>query len=104
MASRVFTKFTPLADRVLLKKLKLPDKIGGVFLPESVAKPSFREAEVVAVGKGRRGPDGSYLTPAVKVGDLVAVSEYGGTNLKFDNEEYSLFSESDILGIIEKKS
>jgi len=40
----------------------------------------------------------------VKVGDLVAVSEYGGTNLKLENEEYSLFSESDILGILEKKN
>ena len=66
----------------------LPDKAGGKVL----------NATVVAVGPGSRTSSGSIVEPAVKVGDVVLLPEYGGNKIEIDNKEYFLFRESDIMG------
>ena len=91
----------PLADRVLLKVLEAESKTkGGIVLPDS-AKEKPQEGEIIAVGKGKIGEDGSVRPPAVKVGDKVLFAKYSGTEVTTKaGEEYLIVKEEDILAII----
>ena len=57
-------------------------------------------SQVVAVGPGGL-VDGKEVKITVKVGDMVIVGKYSGTDVKLDGEEYSIVSQSDILAIVE---
>lgn len=91
----------PLADRVLVKRLEeKEEKKGGIIIPDT-AKEKPQEAEVIAIGPGKRDEDGKRLPMDVKVGDKVLISKYGGTDVKIDGEEHVILREDDILGIVE---
>jgi chaperonin GroES len=90
----------PLGDRVLVKPLEEKEiSKGGIIIPDS-AKEKPQEAEVVALGTGKRDDDGELVEFTVKVGDKVLVSKYGGTEVKVEGESYTIMREDDILGII----
>ena len=96
------TKIQPLGQRVLVKRIESEEKsAGGIFLPDT-AKEKPQEARIVAIGTGGRDDDGKLIEFSVKVGDVVLISKYGGTEVKIDGEEHLILSESDILGIISK--
>lgn len=98
MASKV--RIQPLGDRVLLKRVEDSEQTkGGIIIPDA-AKEKPQEAEVVAVGSGRKDSDGKPVEFSVKVGDIVLTSKYGGTEVTVDGEQYLLAREDDILGII----
>ncbi|XP_050436501.1 10 kDa heat shock protein, mitochondrial-like [Adelges cooleyi] len=101
MAS-VATKFRPLFDRVLVKKLEaLKQSKGGIMLPENASK-KILEGTVVAVGPGGRNPEGSFVPVDLKVGDRVLLPEYGGTKIQLDEDDtYTIYKESDLLAKIE---
>jgi chaperonin GroES len=100
MSSAVAKKFIPLLDRVLVQKIKQEAKTAsGIFLPEQ-AKQVINQATVVAVGEGRILKDGQKIACSVKPGDSVIVPEFGGMTLKFDDEEYQVFRNEDIVGIM----
>jgi chaperonin GroES len=91
--------FKPLADRVVVKVLVGEEKTkGGILLPDS-AKEKPQEGEIIAVGAGKMMETGQRMTPEVKVGDIVVFAKYGGTEVKFEGEEYLIMRESDILAI-----
>ncbi len=91
----------PLGDRVIVKPLEAEDMTeGGIILPET-AKERPREGEVIAVGPGRRGPDGEFIPVPVKVGDIVIYTEYGGSEVKIDGEKYLILDESSMLAVRE---
>jgi len=91
---------TPLGDRVLVKSVDDDEQVkGGIIIPDS-AKEKPQEAEVIALGTGKKDDDGNVVDFQVKVGDVVLVSKYGGTEVKLDDETYQLLREDDILGII----
>ena len=88
----------PLGDRVLVKPIEVEEQIkGGIIIPDS-AKEKPTTAEVLAIGNGKK--DGETYEFSVKVGDQVIISKYGGTQVKLDDEEYTILREDDILGII----
>jgi chaperonin GroES len=90
----------PLSDRVLVKPLDEKEvSKGGIIIPDS-AKEKPQEAEVVALGTGKRDEDGKILAFTVKVGDKVLISKYGGTEVKVEGDSYLIMREDDILGII----
>jgi len=90
----------PLGDRVLVKPLEEKEiSKGGIIIPDS-AKEKPQEAEVVALGTGKRDDDGKHVEFTVKVGDKILVSKYGGTEVKVEGESYTIMREDDILGII----
>jgi len=94
-------KIKPLADRVLVEpKKEMETKKGGIIIPDS-AKEKPMEGTVVAVGTGKRDDDGKLIPFTVKVGDLVLMPKYGGTEVKIDDKEYQILREEDILGVIE---
>jgi chaperonin GroES len=92
-------KLTPLGDRVVLKQLVAEETTkSGIVLPgQNKEKP--QQAEVVAVGPGGV-VDGKEIKMEVKVGDSVIYSKYAGTEVKFDNEEYIIVKQDEILAII----
>jgi chaperonin GroES len=89
--------FEPLADRVIVKPSPKEEvSKGGIVLPDT-AKEKPQEGEIVAVGPGRVTEDGKRIAMEVKVGDTVLYAKYAGTELKYDDEEYLVMRESDIL-------
>lgn len=91
----------PLGDRVVLKLLKAEEKTkSGILLP-SQAKEKPQEAQVIAVGPGGI-VDGKEIKMEVKEGDLVIYSKYSGTEVKYDDQEYVVVRQNDILAIVEK--
>ena len=77
-------KIKPIGDRVLVKHLEEKEQVrGGIIIPDS-AKEKPQEAEVIALGTGKKDENGKLSTFEVKVGDKVLISKYGGTEVKID--------------------
>jgi len=91
-------RFIPLFDRILVERFapELKTK-GGVLLPEK-SQGKVLEATVLAVGPGARNDKGDFIPPSVKIGEKVLLPEYGGTKINFDDKEYYIFRDADILG------
>ena len=89
-------KLVPLGDRVVLKQFEAEEttKSGIILAAKSQEKP--QEAEVVAVGPGTKDEP-----MELKVGEKVVFSKYGGTEIKYQGEEYTIMHQSDILAVIE---
>jgi chaperonin GroES len=95
------TKFRPLGDRVLVKRIKEEERTkGGIVIPDT-AKEKPQEGKVVAVGKGKRGDDGKLLPLEVRSGDKILFGKYSGSEVKLDGEEHVIMREEDILGILD---
>ncbi|TPE47365.1 co-chaperone GroES [Amaricoccus solimangrovi] len=93
-------QFTPLHDRVLVKRIEGEEKTkGGLIIPDT-AKEKPSEGEVVAVGEGARKDSGELIPMAVKAGDRILFGKWSGTEVKVDGEDLLIMKESDILGII----
>ncbi len=96
--------FTPLHDRVLVRRIESDEKTsGGLIIPDS-AKEKPAEGEVVAVGEGARKDSGELIPMAVKAGDHILFGKWSGTEVKIDGEELLIMKEGDILGIIDGKT
>ena len=93
-------KFTPLHDRVLVRRIEEDEKTsGGLIIPET-AKEKPQEGEVVAVGAGAKNDAGARIAMDVKAGDKILFGKWSGTEIKIDGEELMIMKESDILGIM----
>ncbi len=88
----------PLGDRILVKRSDNDEQTtsGGIIIPDT-AKEKPQEGEVVAVGNGRLLDSGDRQPVDVAVGDLVLFAKYGGTEVTYDNNEYLILREDDIL-------
>ncbi|GHE97912.1 10 kDa chaperonin [Aliiroseovarius zhejiangensis] len=92
--------FTPLHDRVLVRRVESDEKTaGGLIIPES-AKEKPAEGLVVAVGAGAKDDDGDRIAMDVKEGDKILFGKWSGTEVTIDGEELLIMKESDIMGII----
>ena len=92
--------FRPLHDRVLVRRLEAEEKTaGGIIIPDT-AKEKPQEGEVVSVGSGTRGEDGTVTPLDVKAGDKILFGKWSGTEVKLDGEDLLIMKESDILGIV----
>lgn len=90
------TGIKPLADRIVIKKLEAEERTQGGLILTSTAKEKPQVAEVVAVGPGTKD-----VTMELKVGDKVVFSKYGGTEIKYQGEEYTIMRQDDILAVVE---
>ena len=94
------TKFRPLHDRVVVKRIDAEEKTkGGIIIPDT-AKEKPSQGEVIAVGPGGRDEAGKLVHPDVKAGDRVLFGKWSGTEVKLDGEELLIMKESDIMGVI----
>ena len=91
----------PLGDKVVVKPAKAEEKTeSGIILPGS-AQEKPHQGTVVAVGPGARDDKGNHIPLDVKDGDRVIYGKFGGVDLKYDNEEYVVLSEKDILVVLD---
>ena len=90
----------PLADRVVIKMLEAEETTKSGIILTSAAQEKPQVAEIVAVGPGGV-VDGKEVKMEVKVGDKVLISKYAGTQVKVDEEEYTILRQSDILATVE---
>ncbi len=92
--------FTPLHDRILVRRVEEGETIrGGIIIPDS-AKEKPQEGEVVAVGKGKSNDEGKVFPLDVKAGDRVLFGKYSGTEIKLDGAEFLIMREEEVLGIV----
>ena len=98
---KIFMKFRPLHDRVLLRRVEQEAKTaGGILIPDT-AQEKPMEGEVIAVGPGARGEDGKVHPLDVKAGDRVLFGKWSGTEVRLNGEELMIMKESDIMGLVE---
>ena len=92
--------FTPLHDRVLVRRIESDEKTaGGLIIPDS-AKEKPSEGEIIAAGDGARKDSGELIPMAVKAGDKILFGKWSGTEVKIDGEDLLIMKESDVLGIL----
>ena len=93
----------PLEDRIVVRPMAAEQVTSsGLVIPDT-AQEKPQEAEVIAVGPGRVDDKGTRIPVDVSVGDMVIFSKYGGTELKYNGEEYLVLSARDVLAIVTKK-
>ena len=96
------TTIKPLEDRVLVQPLEAEQTTAsGLVIPDT-AKEKPQEGKVVATGPGRVDDSGKRIPMDVAEGDVVIFSKYGGTEIKYQGEEYLILAQRDILAIVEK--
>jgi len=94
------TKFRPLHDRVVVRRLDAEEKTkGGIIIPDS-AQEKPQQGEIIAAGPGGRDEAGKLIPLDVKEGDKVLFGKWSGTEVKLDGEELLIMKESDIMGVI----
>lgn len=101
-AAVAIKNFRPFFDRVVVERLAAETKTkGGIMIPEK-AQGKVLEGTVVAVGPGYRNDEGKTFPIQLKEGDHVLLPEYGGSKVVFEDKEYHIFRESDIIGKFDK--
>ena len=94
------TKFRPLHDRVVVRRIEAQEKSkGGIIIPDT-AQEKPQEGEIIAVGPGGRDEAGKLIPIDLKNGDRVLFGKWSGTEVKIDGEDLLIMKESDIMGVI----
>ena len=92
----------PLDDRIVIRQVEAEQTTAsGLVIPDT-AKEKPQEGEVIAVGPGRVDDSGNRIPVDVKVGDVVIYSRYGGTEVKYDGQEFQILSSRDVLAVVER--
>lgn len=87
----------PLGDRVIVEPLPKEETTkSGIILPDTVNKESRQEGKLVAIGRGEKIDKLNLST-----GQKVVFSEYGGSEIKVDNQEYKILNHDDLLAVVE---
>jgi len=91
----------PLYDRIVVKRIDEQETTrNGIVIPDS-AKEKPQEAEVMAIGKGKRLEKGKMVVLDVKVGDHILFAKYSGNEIKLDGKDYIIMREDDVLGVLD---
>jgi len=94
------TKFRPLHDRVVVKRIEAEEKTtGGIIIPDT-AREKPQQGQIIAAGPGGRDEAGKLIPIDVKVGDKVLFGKWSGTEVKLDGEDLLIMKESDIMGVL----
>jgi chaperonin GroES len=94
-------KIRPLYDRIVVKRIEEKETLrSGIIIPDS-AKEKPMEGEVIATGHGKMLEDGKIVPLDVKVGDRILFGKYSGSEIKLDGDDYMIFREDDVLGILD---
>ena len=94
------TKFRPLHDRVVVKRIEAEEKTaGGIIIPDT-ARENPQQGQIMAAGPGGRDDVGKLIPIDLKVGDKVLFGKWSGTEVKLDGEDLLIMKESDIMGVL----
>ena len=93
-------RIRPVGDRILVQHVEEKEQVrGGVIIPDN-AKEKSQEAKVIAVGRGTKLKNGTVAPFEVKVGDAVLIGKFSGSEVRIDDQKFTLVREDDIFGII----
>ena len=93
-------KFSPLHDRILVRRVEEASTTrGGIIIPDS-AKDKPQEGIVVSTGKGRTNDEGKTFPLAVHEDDRILFGKYSGTEIKIDGEDFIIMKEDEVLGVL----
>ena len=96
------SKFRPLHDRVVVRRVESEEKTkGGIIIPDT-AKEKPQEGEIIAVGSGARDEAGKLVPLDVKAGDRMLFGKWSGTEVTIDGQDLLIMKESDLMGVIEQ--
>lgn len=96
------SKLRPLGDRVIVKPAAKEEMTkAGILLPDTVDKERPEHGEVIAVGPGKTLETGQVAPMSIKIGDKVVFKKYGPDEVKVDDVDYLVISESDVMAVIE---
>jgi len=95
-------KIKPLSNNIIIEQLRNETKNKGVLLLQSTEKDGPQQGKVIAVGPGKKNPQGKAVPMDIKKGDIVLFSKYGPHEVKIGEKDYIVLKEEDILGIIEE--
>jgi chaperonin GroES len=90
----------PLQDRVVIKMLEAEETTKSGIILTGAAQEKPQVAQIIAVGPGGL-VDGKEVKMELKIGDKVLISQYAGTKVKLEGEEYTILSQNDVLAIVE---
>ena len=94
------TKFRPLHDRVVVKRIEAEEKTaGGIIIPDT-AREKPQQGQIIAAGPGGRDEAGKLIPIDLKVGDKVLFGKWSGTEVKLNGEDLLIMKESDIMGVL----
>jgi chaperonin GroES len=94
------SRFRPLHDRVVVKRINPEAKTkGGIIIPDT-AREKPQQGEVVAVGPGGRDEAGKLIPIDIKVGDKILFGKWSGTEVVLDGDELLIMKESDVMGVL----
>ena len=95
-------KLRPLGNRILVRRLEQEQKLkGGIILPDT-AKKKQEQAEVVAIGPGKKDKSGQLIALPVNVGDIILMEKYTGQEVTINDEEFVILRADDLIAIVEK--
>jgi chaperonin GroES len=95
-------QFTPIHDRVLIRRIEGEEKTkGGLIVPDT-AKEKPSEGEVISVGEGARTEAGELIPMSVKVGDRILFGKWSGSEVHLDGEDLLIMKETDVLGVLRR--
>ncbi|MGO3019104.1 MAG: co-chaperone GroES [Anaerococcus sp.] len=91
-------KLQPIGKRLVIKKVEAEKTTSsGIVLPQSAQeKPQY--AEVVAISENVLND--KEIDSVLEVGDKVIYSQYSGTEVKLDDEEFIVIKYEDVLAVI----
>ena len=92
-------KIKPLGDRVLVQRMDVEEKKGGIIIPDT-AKEKPKTGKIIELGLGKRDEDGKWIDFSVKKGDKVLFESYAGTEVTIKGEEYLIMREESIIGVV----
>jgi chaperonin GroES len=94
-------RLRPLGDRILVKRLEAEEKLkGGIILPDT-AKKKQEQAQVIAVGTGKKDKNGNLIAIPVNVGDVILMDKYAGQEVTLEDVEYVIVRADDLIAIVE---
>lgn len=95
-------KLRPLGDRIIVKALSREEVTkSGIILPDTADKERPEQGEVISVGPGRVLENGQVAPMHVKVADKIVFKKYAPDEVKIEEDEYLVISESDVMAVIE---
>lgn len=100
-ATATKVKVRPLGEKILVQRVAAESQTkSGIYLPES-AKEKPQEAKVIALGDGKILDSGERAPFQVKKGDTILLGKWGGTEINFNDDEYLIITEDDVLAVMD---
>lgn len=91
------SRIIPQNDRVLIKPIETTEEMYGSIIVPDMGKEKPEMGEVVAVGPGRQSEFGTFIEVHVRVGDVVLIPKIGSLRIDFEEEEYYIVADREIL-------